>query len=409
MHSKHSKKVRLLAIIFAVVIALSVLAPVLSTLSYAAQAGEATEEEQNKIDALGQKFQALQAQQEKIKQQLNVTTSEKQKQVAINQQIGAQISNTQQQIDILTERITLLQENIDEKERQKEEKQKEYEATYEMFKVRLAALVKAPPTSTLGMVLGADSYSQVVDRAEIMSRVAAYDRNLMDTLEKEKQELDAIQKQIEADMASVEDDKTQMDQKRQELSAQQAQTQKQIQDISALEEQFRQDEAKMKAQMAQVQAEMQKIYQEIAARSTMSQYVGGEMQFPVPGLNQITSNFGWRFNNADNHTGVDFAGPNAYGHAVLAANDGVVAKVVTADTPGYGYGKYVIIDHGGGITTLYAHNSAVLVSEGQAVQRGDTIAQVGSTGWATGPHCHFEVRINGSPVNPLPYVMNKNG
>lgn len=400
-----SKKTRILAIIFAGIIALSVLAPALSSLSYAAEAGEATAEEQNKIEALGQKFQALQAEQEKIKQQLNATTSEKQKHVAVNQQIGAQISNTQQQIDILSERITLLQQNIDEKERQKEEKQKEYDATYEMFKKRLAALAKAPATSTLGMVLGADSYSQVVDRAEILNRVATYDRDLMDKLEQEKQELAEIQKQIEADMASVETDKSQMDQKRQELSAQQAETQKQIQDISALEEQFKQDAAKMKAQMAQVQAEMQKIYQEIAARSTMSQYVGGEMQFPVPGLTQITSNFGPRFNGADNHTGVDFAGANAYGHAVLAANDGVVAKVVTADTPGYGYGKYVIIDHGGGITTLYAHNSAVLVSEGQTVQRGDTIAQVGSTGWATGPHCHFEVRINGNPVNPLPYVQ----
>lgn len=398
-----SKKTRILAGIFAAIIGLGVLAPALAYMVYAEEA-EATAAEQERIAELGSKYQELQLKQKEINQQISQTQSEKQKQVAINQQIGAQIDTTTQQIDILTERIGLLEDNITQKQREQEEKQKEYDETYEKFKQRLAALSKVPTGSTLGMVLGADTYSQFVDRNEIMNRVAVYDRELMDNLEKQKQELAEIQAQLEEDRKAVEGDKTEMDQKRQELSAQQAETQKQIQDISALEAKFMANKAEMQRQMQQVQAEIDNIYKEIAARSTMAEYVGGEMGHPAPGLTQITSSYGSRFGGSDFHTGVDFSASGCYGKPVVASNDGEVAKVVTADTPGYGYGKYVIIDHGGGRTTLYAHNSAILVSEGQHVAKGQQIAQVGSTGWATGPHCHFEIRINGKAVDPLPYL-----
>lgn len=398
-----SKKARILAAIFAAVIGLSVIVPTLASVAYAADDG-ATADEQEKIADLGNRYKELQAKQKEIDQQINQTQNEKQKQVVINQQIGAQIDTTTQQIDVLTERITLLENNIKQKTAEMEQKQQEYDATYEQFKARLAALSKMPTGSTLGMVLGADSYCQLVDRNEIMNRVAAYDKNLMDTLEQQKQELAEIRSQLESDRKSVEGDKLEMDSKRQELSAKQAETQKQIQDIALLEQQFMANRAEMERQMKQVQAEIDKIYQEIAARSTMAEYVGGEMGHPNPALSQLTSSYGSRFGGSDFHTGVDFSGPGCYGAPVYASNTGEVAKVVTADTPGYGYGKYVIIDHGGGRTTLYAHNSAVLVSEGQTVVKGQQIAQVGSTGWATGPHCHFEIRINGKAVDPLPFL-----
>ncbi len=130
------------------------------------------------------------------------------------------------------------------------------------------------------------------------------------------------------------------------------------------------------------------------------------MTHPAPELTQITSSYGLRFNRSNFHTGVDFSVAGAYGKAVVAANAGKVAFVNTAYTPGYGYGKYLILDHGGGITTLYAHNSAILVQEGQTVEKGQKIAQVGSTGWSTGPHCHFEVRVNGTHTDPMPYLGN---
>jgi murein DD-endopeptidase MepM/ murein hydrolase activator NlpD len=98
------------------------------------------------------------------------------------------------------------------------------------------------------------------------------------------------------------------------------------------------------------------------------------------------------------HTGVDFAADE--GTPILAAGDGVV---VMASEYG-GYGNATIIDHGGGLATLYGHQSAILVSEGQSVRRGQVIGRVGCTGACTGPHLHFEVRVNGTPVNPVPYL-----
>ena len=127
------------------------------------------------------------------------------------------------------------------------------------------------------------------------------------------------------------------------------------------------------------------------------------MAWPVPSCHTISSGYGGRIHPTTGkykfHGGLDI--PGSYGSAIVAANSG---KVIWAGNRGDSYGNYVIIDHGGGVSTLYGHASKVLVSTGQSVSRGQRIANVGSTGRSTGPHCHFEVRINGSRVNPNPYV-----
>ena len=114
----------------------------------------------------------------------------------------------------------------------------------------------------------------------------------------------------------------------------------------------------------------------------------------------MTCPYGSRFGGSDFHTGIDISGGGAYGSPVLAANSGTVKVANTSFTPGYGYGKYVIIDHGGGIQTLYGHMSALSVSVGDVVAQGQKIGEVGSTGWSTGPHIHFEIRVNNKAVNP---------
>lgn len=124
----------------------------------------------------------------------------------------------------------------------------------------------------------------------------------------------------------------------------------------------------------------------------------GDFIWPVPSLHTITTYFTWRWGKF--HTGIDISGSDAYGRTIVAADGGVVTLAGSND----GYGECIIIDHGNGYCTLYGHCSKLLVTDGQSVSKGQAIGRVGSTGNATGPHCHFEVIKNGTKVNPLPYV-----
>ena len=150
---------------------------------------------------------------------------------------------------------------------------------------------------------------------------------------------------------------------------------------------------------------------EIGGSSGTGSY-SGALTWPVPGFYSISSGYGYRWGSL--HAGIDIAGGGIHGASIVSAGSGTVTLVKSGCSHDYGkdsscgcnggYGNYVMVDHGNGISTLYAHCSAVYVSVGQSVSAGETIASVGSTGWSTGNHCHFEVRVNGSTVDPTGYL-----
>lgn len=344
----------------------------------------------------------LQKQQDALNKQINSAKTEKDKQLAVKKQLDNKISISQQQINLLTKRMNLLAEDIATKEQEIAVLEAETDQTYEVYKSRLRAMYMSGNQTILGAVLGAESFGDFLTRAEVLRRVSKHDQTVLDLLKAQKEQLDQIKAELEEEKKQQEADKAQVESLKKELNGQLAQTNSKIQDISALEKEYLANKDKLKKEMDEVQSEINEIYKALGGSS--GEYVGGRMGWPVPGYTYISSYYGWRFGGTDYHTGIDIAGGGINGKAIVASNSGTVVHVTLSYTPGRGYGKYLIIDHGGGRSTLYGHTSAINVSVGERVAKGERIASVGSTGWSTGPHLHFEIRENGKHTNPLPYL-----
>ncbi|MCM1055477.1 MAG: M23 family metallopeptidase [Bacteroides sp.] len=143
----------------------------------------------------------------------------------------------------------------------------------------------------------------------------------------------------------------------------------------------------------------------LAQQGSTQTYQQGDWLWPVETrFHYITTYFGWDSWRSGNHYAIDIGDGGINGTNIYASKGGVVITAKDTYIPGYSYGKYVVIDHGEGYSTIYAHCSAIYVYEGQAVNQGDVIAAVGSTGWSTGPHLHFGVYINGVAQDPFNYV-----
>lgn len=172
---------------------------------------------------------------------------------------------------------------------------------------------------------------------------------------------------------------------------------------------YQNDADAMEAEINEIKEASDKVYEIITSMEEniefVNTYTGGELEWPVEGRYYVSSDYVGRISPVGNgyefHTGIDIPAP--FGYEISAAEDGVVT------TAGWinGYGNTVIINHGGGVSTLYGHNSEVTVSQGDKVKRGDTVALCGSTGYATGDHCHFEVRINGEHTDPWKYLKRE--
>ena len=190
--------------------------------------------------------------------------------------------------------------------------------------------------------------------------------------------------------ATLKDEQAELDDKKDAVDSDIAQTQEELDKM----------EAEAEALNEQIRREAEA---NAANNDDVVYYNGGQMQWPAPAYTRISCYFGWRTHpitgRKNYHGGTDLAAPG--GSPILAAESGTV--IIAARH--WSYGNYVVIDHGGGLATLYAHSSKLLVSKGQHVERGQKIALVGTTGSSTGNHLHFEVRKNGVRVNGLPYIQ----
>ena len=319
-----------------------------------------------------------------------------------------QLNNINEKIyNYETEIITLETDlnTIEEETKKISEKLNIVETNYnlqkEAFQARMVAIYEAGDVVYLDVLLNSNSFSDFISNYYLIGEIAKYDNDLLENIEQQKD-------QIENTKSILEEKKENLQQlkKNKEKTTIALENSEVIRNsyIDKLSEQEKETQNKID----EYQKELNNLETQIVALTTGnigSDYVGGEFAWPAPGYTTITSRYGMRIHpilkTARVHTGTDIAMPT--GAYVIAANDGVVIKSMYVT----GYGNMVMIDHGGGVSTLYGHGSELIAQTGQEVKKGDIIMKAGSTGWSTGPHLHFEVRINGTAVDSLPYITNQ--
>ncbi len=264
---------------------------------------------------------------------------------------------------------------------------------------RLRQMYRQPDHSVLTLLVGADSVGDFAERKTLLERIAKHDRELFDGLKELKVDIEQKKGEQERLIGEIVVLKNQHVEKQDELEEVQDEKKEVLKDLDK-------ERRKLEREFAEFDRASKQLEAEIKALQRKSQGKVGALKFDgtmiKPAQGPITSGFGKRYhpilkrNRA--HEGIDIGAANR--SAIVAAASGTVIKAGWMS----GYGNTVVIDHGDGISTLYGHCSVIHVAEGKSVTMGAKVASVGSTGLATGPHLHFEVRKNGTPVNPVPYI-----
>lgn len=314
--------------------------------------------------------------------------------------ISCKILNKQKEIDSLEMRELALIDYIEETEIELEFWTERFISQEEMVEKRLIAMYEMGEVKYLDVLLNSENLSDFLSRYYLITEISEADIKLLREFEQTKEQKENLTNSLIEKKNELEETKKQYEKDKVALSNMETLKRNKVTALNA-------QELELYAQIEEYQKQVQQIELEIrqlALANIGEEYIGGEMAWPVPGYNSITSAFGMRTHPITGiyklHTGVDIGAP--LGANFIAANDGVVVK---AEYNG-AYGNMVMINHGGGVVTLYAHGSEILVDVGDTVLQGDSILKVGSTGYSTGPHAHFEVIINGVYVNPIDYITS---
>ena len=366
-------------------------------------------------DAKG-KISSLEEEKKKTEQAIRDLEGLKSDTEAYVKKLDANLSALNSELEALGLQITDKESAIGQTQAELEEAKGVEAHQYESMKKRIKYMYEKGDSSYLDLLLQSRSMSELLNRSEYITQISTYDRKMLDKyaevkegiaadearLEAEHQELLGLQEQTQAKQDSVEqlvnEKSAELKKYESQIDTKTAEASAYEKDIKAQENAIKQIEAEMKRQEEEARKKA-----EAAGKSYNTVSIGNiKFIWPCPSSSRVTSGFGGRSSPTEgassNHQGMDIGASS--GSNIVAAADGTV----TISTYSYSAGNYIMINHGGGVSTVYMHCSQLLVSAGSTVKQGQVIGKVGSTGYSTGPHLHFGVRINGSYTNPAKYV-----
>lgn len=260
---------------------------------------------------------------------------------------------------------------------------------------RIRAMYKNGDVGMIEILLGSESITDFMTNLDMAQKIFDNDVEVLEKLEEQHQILDSYRKELEALQQKLLAQKAEKASKQDQLEGSRG-------SVADLKAEVASNNKTLEAQVDALNEEANALTAEILRLQGGGAYIGGDMSWPAPASTRITSTFGYRIHPILKvrklHTGIDIG--IGSGNNVVAVNAGTVIKAAWNNS----YGNMVMVDHGGGIVTLYAHNSKLKVKTGDIVTRGQVIAISGSTGMSTGPHLHFEVRVNGEYKNPMNYL-----
>ena len=402
-----------------VCIVLAFLMMVTLVVSVVGSLGALAADEQDQIDALEQQKIELQSQQASI--QTNINDLMAQQADVIEQKAAMDEKNelARQEIELINEQIDVYTDLIEQKARELEKAEAAEQAQYDLYCKRVRAMEEEGSYTYLDILFQCRSLSDVLSAIDMIGEIMDADKRLFEEYKTARENTEKVKAEHEGTLQQLGEKQETLEAEKAELEAQIAAAVEVINqlenDIEAAKAEYAKAaaaeaaaQASINAIIAQMQAEEEAARQEAAENN--QQYTGtgstatGTYIWPCPSSTYVTSAFGMRehplFGDERPHSGIDIAG--SAGSEGLAADSGTVAVATYSSS----YGNYVTIYHSNGDYTLYAHMSSLAVTAGQNVTQGDVIGYVGSTGWATGPHLHFEIRVNGSTVDPLSYFSN---
>ncbi|MDO4265634.1 MAG: peptidoglycan DD-metalloendopeptidase family protein [Eubacteriales bacterium] len=381
------------------------------------------QDSKQKIEDNKEKLSEVQSEKAKVEAKLSELSALKSDAAAYIQKLDAELADLENQIGALSTQMTEKNAQIETTKQELSAAEEEEARQYASMKLRIKYMYENGSTNYIDLLLESKSLSDMLNRAEYIQKVSEYDRQKLDEFEAIRQSIADTKQRLEGEYAELEGLKSQTQAKQASVETLQADKQKELAgynariseanaDIAEMQSNIAGIQAAIKAEenrIASIEAEMRRQEEEArkkaeeAGKSYEVKNIGNiSFTWPCPSSGRITSGFGGRSSPTEgastNHQGIDI-GASSGASVIAAAGGTVVISTYSASA-----GNYIMINHGGGVYTVYMHMNSRAVSEGQSVSKGQQIGTVGSTGYSTGPHLHFGIRTGGRYVNPTAYV-----